>query len=147
MSAKFFFTIKSVRQEPATMDELKSLAACEGLRRSDLLWTAGMPAWQRAGLIPAIFEGLPPDLEPLEHVMTPPPLPTDAQNGEPSSLAKPLSPGLIIGIVVLVIIVIMVIINQTQKATRDQDFDRIMGAAQNASQPQSGEDPRNITPP
>jgi hypothetical protein len=131
----------------ATLDELKSLAAREGLRRSDLLWTEGMTAWQRAGLIPAIFEGLPPDLEAMEQVMSPPPLPTDVQSGEPASSSKKLSPGLIIGIVVLMIIVIMVIIKQTQKATRDQDFDRIMGAVQNASQSQSGEDPRNIAPP
>jgi hypothetical protein len=147
MSEKYFYTVKGKRQGAATLDELKSLAAREGLRRSDLLWTEGMPAWQRAGLIPEIFEGLPPDLDPVEHTMSPPPLPTDGQSGGPNPRAKPLSSGLIIGIIVLVVIVIMVIINQTEKSTRDQDFDQIMGAAQNASQSQAGEDPRNITPP
>lgn len=80
MSAKYYYTIKGVRQEPATIDELKSLAVRQELMRSDLLWTVGMTAWQRAGLTPAIFEGLPPDLESIERTASPPPLSGDAQN-------------------------------------------------------------------
>jgi hypothetical protein len=106
-----------------------------------------MLAWQRAALTPAIFEGLPPDLDPVGHTMSPPPLPTDGQNGRPNPRAKRLSPGAIVGIIILVAIAIMVIIKQTEKATEDQEFDRVTGAAQDASQSQSGEDPRNITPP
>jgi uncharacterized membrane protein YhaH (DUF805 family) len=80
MSAKYFYTIRGVRQDPATIDELKSLATRQELKRSDLLWTEGMSAWQRAGLTPAIFEGLPPDLDPAEQTTSPPPLPENAQN-------------------------------------------------------------------
>jgi hypothetical protein len=80
MSDKFFFTIKGVRQQPATMDELRVLAARQELRRSDLLWTEGMSSWQRAGLTPAIFDGLPPDLEPVEQHVSSPSQAGDAQN-------------------------------------------------------------------
>ena len=46
MSAKYFYTVKGARQGPIMLDELKSLAAREGLRRSDLVWTEGMAAGQ-----------------------------------------------------------------------------------------------------
>lgn len=82
MSAEYFYTVKGARQEPTTLDELKSLAAREELKRSDLVWTEGMTAWQSAGSTAEIFQGLPPDLEPgmmtstLSAAATPPPLPS-----------------------------------------------------------------------
>lgn len=82
----------------------------------------------------SIFEGLPPDFEPAEPTMSPPPLPTDAQPSEANPRSKPLSPGLIVAIIILAIIVIMAIINQTQKATHDRDFDQIMEGIQKAGQ-------------
>src|SRR5271154_6265171 len=81
MSAKYFYTVKGARRGPTTLDELKSLAAREGLKRSDLVWTEGMAAWQPAGATAEIFQGLPPDLEPGMAENTPlgdtmpPPLP------------------------------------------------------------------------
>jgi uncharacterized membrane protein YhaH (DUF805 family) len=80
MSAKYFYTVKGVRQGPVTLDELKLLAAQQELRRSDQLWTEGMAAWQRAGLTPAIFEGLPPDLDPVVETITPPPTTHNGSN-------------------------------------------------------------------
>ena len=73
MSAKYFYTVKGVRQGPVMIEELNSLAARQELKRSDLIWTEGMATWQRAGVTSSIFEGLPPDLEPLEATI--PPLP------------------------------------------------------------------------
>jgi len=80
MSEKYFYTIKGVRQAPVTLDELKSLAARQELKRSDLVWTEGMAAWQRAGSTADIFQGLPPDLDTVQQTpplpaATPPPLP------------------------------------------------------------------------
>lgn len=81
MSAKYFYTVKGARQGPTTLDELKSLAGREELKRSDLVWTEGMGAWQPAGTAAEIFQGLPPDLEPgittnnMAAAATPPPLP------------------------------------------------------------------------
>ena len=74
-----------MRQGPVTLDELKSMAAREELRRSDLLWTEGMTTWQSAGSITEGFQGLPPDLEPALSAHTPPctamppPLPTETK--------------------------------------------------------------------
>ena len=88
VSGKYFFTLKGVRQGPVTLDELKLLAAREELKRSDYLWTEGMANWQRAGLIAAVFEGLPPDFEPGEHPLSAPNIPpmTTIQAGNVSPL-------------------------------------------------------------
>lgn len=134
MSAKYYYTVKGKRQGPVTLDELKLLAVRAELRRSDSLWTEGMAAWQPAGLTTPIFEGLPPDFEPVERTMAPPPLPTDAQTSGSNPRAKPLSPGLIVAIIILVAIVIMVIINLTIKYTHDRDFQRVIEGLQNAAQ-------------
>ena len=80
MSAKYFFTIKGIRQSPATFEELKALAQRQELKRSDLLWTDGMISWQRAGLTPSIFEGLPPDLELTESTTEAAVLPANVRN-------------------------------------------------------------------
>lgn len=73
MSEKYYYTINGVRQVPITLVELKALAVHEALKRSDLVWTEGMAAWQSAGSTADIFQGLPPDLDPVQQ--TPPPLP------------------------------------------------------------------------
>lgn len=144
MSAKYFYTVKGARQGPVAIGELRSLAERQELKRSDLLWTEGMAAWERASLTPGLFDGLPPDLESVQQTVTPPPLPTEAQDGGSSSQAKPVSPALIVGIIVLAAVVIMIIIHQTRRATQDQIFDRVMQGTQNADQ--TG-DPRYIRPP
>ena len=64
MSSNYYYAVNGKRQGPVTLDELKLMAAREDLKRSDLVWTEGMPAWQPAGSEIAIFQGLPPDLEP-----------------------------------------------------------------------------------
>jgi len=91
MSEKYFYTISGVRQVPVTLDELKSLAARQELKRGDLVWTQGMVAWQRAGSTADIFHGLPPDLDTVQQpptplpTATPPPLPaTPTANTAPS---------------------------------------------------------------
>ena len=143
MSAKYYYTVKRKRLGAVTIDELKSLAAREELKRSDLIWTEGMAVWQRACLTPGLFDGLPPDLEVVDQTGAPPPLPTEVPAVVSSSQAKPVSPGLIVGLIVLAAVVIMIIIHQTQRATQDQIFDGVMQDAQNAEQ--TG-DPRYISP-
>ena len=82
MSDKYFYAVGGRRHGPITLEEIKSLAARQELKRTALIWTEGMAAWQPAGQTTAIFEGLPPDLEPLtEPVTLPPTLPqAEAQN-------------------------------------------------------------------
>jgi uncharacterized membrane protein YhaH (DUF805 family) len=76
VSAKYFYAVGGKRQGPVSLDELKSLAARQELKRSALLWTEGMPAWQPAGQNTAVFEGLPPDLDTVvESKPAPPPQP------------------------------------------------------------------------
>jgi hypothetical protein len=48
MGTNYFYTVKGVKQGPATLDEMKSLAARQELKRSDLLWTEGLATWQSA---------------------------------------------------------------------------------------------------
>ena len=143
MSAKYYYTVKGKRLGPALWDELKALVAHEELKRSDLIWTEGMAVWQRASLTPGLFDGLPPDLEMVDQTGAPPPLPTEVPAGVSSSQAKPVSPGLIVGLIVLAAVVIMVIIYQTRRSTQDQIFDGVMQDAQNAEHPG---DPRYISP-
>jgi len=88
MSGKYFYTVKGARQGPTTLNELKSLAAREGLKRSDLVWSEGMAAWQPAGATAEIFQGLPPDLESATRPSEPPPLPSEAQVGRSVSTAS-----------------------------------------------------------
>jgi len=95
MGEKYFYTVKGVRQAPTTLDELKLLAARDELKRSDLVWTEGMAAWQPAGSTAEIFQGLPPDLEPgmianTPTAATPPPLPAVTSSPLPAtSMANP----------------------------------------------------------
>lgn len=77
MSTNYFYTIKGARQGPATLDELKSLAARQELKRADLIWAEGMAAWQPAEAISDIFLGLPPDLKSGVQSSSPPPPLTD----------------------------------------------------------------------
>ena len=77
MSAKYYYAVSDKWIGPVTLDDLKLLAAREELKRSDQIWTKGMVAWQAAGLTPAIFEGLPPDLDPQMETIEPPPLPIE----------------------------------------------------------------------
>ena len=80
MGANYFYAVKGQRQGPVTLDQIKSLALRQELKRSDLVWTEGMDDWQPAGVTAAIFDGLPPDLEPAEKIICPPPLPTEVAN-------------------------------------------------------------------
>ena len=62
MSGKYFYAINGVRQGPVAFDDLKSLIFRGELKRSDLIWTQGMPAWKSASSVTELFEGLPPDI-------------------------------------------------------------------------------------
>jgi hypothetical protein len=86
MSAKYFYTIKGKNQGSATLEELKSLAWQQELRRFDLLWAEGMAAWQPAGLTTEIFQGLPPDLIIVVESINPPPLPSVAHANGPNQI-------------------------------------------------------------
>ena len=86
VSEKYFYAVKGVRQGPVTLDELKTLAARQELKRADLVWTQGMAAWQRAGSTADIFQGLPPD---LDTVQQPPPLPATTPPPVPAAPAAP----------------------------------------------------------
>jgi len=82
MGANYFYAVKGQLQGPVTLDHIKSLALRQELKRSDLVWTEGMAFWQAAGegVTAAIFDGLPPDLEPVKEIISPPPLPTEVAN-------------------------------------------------------------------
>ncbi len=118
MSAKYFYTVKGVRQEPVTLEELSSLAQRQELKRSDLVWTEGMAAWQQAGSTVEIFKSLPPDLRHIEQKSSLIPPPPEAKTGGSHSEPKPFHIG--VGIIVLVVaILIMLVIHQKQKAEQD----------------------------
>jgi len=75
MVTKYYYAAKDRWEGPVTFEELKLLAAREELKRSDRIWTEGMPGWEPAEFIPAIFEGLPPDISPDTQLVAPPPSP------------------------------------------------------------------------
>lgn len=129
-----------------SLNELKSLAQRQELKRADLVWAEGMAAWQQAGMVAGVFEGLPPDLEtPRQTVSTPSPSPVTKTDGSHSE-AKPILIGG--GVIALAVILIMFVIHQKQKAEQDQTFDRFTQDVQNAGQntPQS-DDPAHVRPP
>ena len=118
MSAKYFYTIKGARQGPVALEDLRSLAQRQELKRSDLIWAEGMRAWQPAGSTADIFQGLPPDLRHIEQKLPPIPPPPEAKTGGSHSEAKSFHVGF--GIIVLVmVILIMLVFHQKQKAKQD----------------------------
>ena len=122
MSAEYFSTVKGARQGPVTIEELRLLAERQELKRSDLICAEGVVAWQPAGSMAEIFKGLPPDLKFVEQIMSPLPLPTEAQTGgsNPTFLArlpKPLRKrrtlALLASLIVLVISILVVCVKQS----------------------------------
>jgi tetratricopeptide (TPR) repeat protein len=62
---KFFYTGNNTQNGPVSLAELKGLASCGKLTRTDKIWKKGMPSWEPASGIAEIFEDLPPDLNAL----------------------------------------------------------------------------------
>lgn len=53
--SEWFFAHNGAQQGPVSLDSLRQLAATGQLKPGDLVWTAGMAAWEPAGLRAEIF--------------------------------------------------------------------------------------------
>jgi hypothetical protein len=76
MSGSLFYAIDGKPYGPVAISVLRELAVKGELNRTDKIWCEGMAQWQAAESIGGIFEGLPPDLEPLSGTCSE--TPTDA---------------------------------------------------------------------
>jgi len=63
----FYIAVNGQQQGPFTPDQLQQQAAGGSLTRDTLVWSDGMPGWQKAGEVQALsslFGGMPPPLPP-----------------------------------------------------------------------------------
>lgn len=74
MSTAYFYVIDGKRHGPAALEQLRSLAARGDLKRQHKVWCKGMDGWKTAASIPELCDDLPPDLDPQNESLTPPPL-------------------------------------------------------------------------
>lgn len=64
----FYVAVNDQATGPYNMDSLRQMVMAGSLTKDDLVWKAGMPAWEQAGAIS--------DLQALFEAVTPPPVPT-----------------------------------------------------------------------